>query len=142
MIVDDVMLPVEPGKIREFARATATQNAVHVDVAAARAAGHPDVVPPLTYSVATAHLRDQAGFVARLGLDLHRIVMGGVSWEYRRPLHAGEVLRAVRTVESDAWKETRSGGIRLVGLVTEFTASDGEVVLLQRETLIERGVAS
>jgi acyl dehydratase len=141
-IVDDVVLPVEAGKIHEFARATATRDVVHVDAASAHAAGYPDVIAPLTYSVATAHLRDQAGFVARLGLDIRRIVMGGVSWEYRRPLHAGETLRAVRTVESDVWKDSRSGRMRLVGLVTEFTGGDGEVVLLQRETLIERGAAS
>ena len=140
--VDDVLLPIEAGKIREFARATGTEDAVHVDVSAARAAGHPAVVAPLTFPVTTAHLRDQARFVERLGLDIARIVMGEVSWEYRRPLHAGDVLHAHRTVESDTERESRRGRMRLVGLVTEFTTEDGEVVLVQRETLIERGAAS
>lgn len=142
LIVDDVALPIDAGKIREFARATATMDAVHTDPVAAHAAGHPDVIAPLTFTVTTAHLRDQAGFVRTLGLDMARIIMGGVSWEYRRPVHAGERLRAVRTVESDVEKESRGGRLRLVGLVTAFTTDDGEVVVVQRETLIERGSAS
>ncbi len=142
MLVDDVVLPVERGKIRELVRATGTVDPVHVDRAAAEAAGLPDVAAPLTFSATTAHLRDQAAFTAALGLDAGRVVVGSVSWEYVRPIAAGEELRVVRRVEGDTSRTGRSGPMRLVVLVTEFTDAAGERVLVQRETLIERGGAA
>ncbi len=124
-ILDIVTFPVESGKIREFARATFTEDPVHSD----------DGVATLTHSVVTGHYRDQRGFVERLGLAIERVVVGSVSWDYVRPLVAGDRLVATRRVESD---ENRRG-MRFVTLATEFTAAAGEIVLVQREVLIERG---
>jgi acyl dehydratase len=142
LLVDEVVIPVERGRIREFARATATTDPVHLHPIAAAAAGLPAVVAPLTFSVTTAHLRDQAAFTEALGLDMRRVVVGSVSWEYRRPLVAGDELRAVRRVESDESRTGRSGPMRFVTLVTELTSQRGELVVVQRETLIERGAST
>jgi hypothetical protein len=130
-LVDRVTLPVEAGRIRELARATGATDPAHAGGLAT-----------LTHVVTAAHLRDQRAFVAGLGLDITRIVVGGVSWEYARPLRAGDVLDAVRRVESDERREGRSGPLRLVVLATEFTDQHGVVVVTQRETLVERGRAA
>jgi len=130
-LVDRVTLPVEAGKIQELARATGATDPVH-----------DEGVAPLGYVVTAAHHRDQRAFVAALGLDIRRIVVGGVSWEYARPLRAGDVLDAVRRVEGEERREGRSGTLRIVTLVTEFSDADGAVVVTQRETLIERGAAA
>ena len=137
-LVDEVTLPVESGKVREFARATGASDPIHLDADAAAAAGFAAILAPLTFSVSTAHLRDQGAFVLSLGLEIERIVVGSVSWEYRRPLLVGDELRAVRRVEGDVSRIGRSGPMRFVTLVTEFTDAVGEVVLVQREVLIER----
>jgi hydroxyacyl-ACP dehydratase HTD2-like protein with hotdog domain len=139
-VLDVVLLPVERGKIREFARATFTEDPVHTDHGAALAAGFADVVATATYSVGTAHYRDQATFVATLGLDIRRVVVGSVSWQYLRTLTAGQELVATRRVESDESREGSKGPLRLVTLVTEFVNSAGEVAVRQREVLIEKGV--
>jgi acyl dehydratase len=141
-LVDEVTLPVERGKVREFVRATGASDPVHVDADAAAAAGFEAIPAPLTFSVSTAHLRDQQTFVRGLGLVLERIVVGSVSWEYRRPILVGDELRAVRRVESDESRAGRSGPMRFVTLATEFTDQRGELVLVQREVLIERGISS
>lgn len=138
-LVDTVTLLVDRSKVREFARATGTTDPVHVDPEAALAAGFASVPAPLTFSVSAAHLRDQRSFVEGLGLRIERIVVGSVSWDYRRPLVAGDELTAVRTVESDESTTGRSGPLRLVTLVTAFTDASGSVALVQREVLIERG---
>ncbi len=130
-ILDIVELPVEAGKIREFARATFTEDAVH-------AAGSGSLAT-LTHSVVTGHYRDQAGFITALGLELARVVVGSVSWEYRRPLAAGDELTVTRRLESDEHRDGSSGSMRLVTLATEFADVAGDVVLVQREVLIERG---
>lgn len=140
-VLDTVDIAVERGKVREFARATGAADPVHVDAAAAESAGFVAIPATLTHSVVTGHQRDQRAFVTALGLALERIVVGSVSWEYARPLAVGDELRAERRVESDVTKDGRSGPMRIIGLVTTFTDTAGQVALTQRETLIERGTA-
>ena len=137
-LVDEVELPVERGKIREFARATRKRDPVHTDPAAALAAGFAGIPSTATYSVATGHYRDQASFVENLGMEISRIVVGSVSWRYFRVLVAGDVLTATRTVESDETREGKSGSMRLVTLATRFVDQRGDLALIQREVLIER----
>ena len=142
LIVDEVILPVERGKVREFVRATRTADPVHREKDTASAAGFTAVPAPLTFSVSTAHLRDQQAFVRDLGLVIERIVVGSVSWEYQRPVLVGDELVAVRRVEGDESRVGASGPMRFVTLVTEFTDQQGELVLVQREVLIEREVTA
>jgi acyl dehydratase len=140
LLVDQVELPVERGKIREFTRSTATTDPVHTDSQAAIAAGFAGIPATATYCVATGHYRDQAAFVEKLGMAIARVVVGSVSWRYLRVIVEGDVLTATRRVESDDRRVGRSGPMRMVTLATEFTVRSGEVVLVQREVLIERGV--
>ncbi|MET8427931.1 MaoC family dehydratase N-terminal domain-containing protein [Nocardia sp. NPDC004860] len=140
MIVDRVEYEVERGKIGEFSRATRTENAVHRDPVAAAAAGFERVPATLTHSVVAGHYRDQAGFVAALGLELSRIVVGSVKWKYLRPLAAGDSLRGVRTVVGDETRAGKRGGaMRVVTLETDYRDGAGDTVLTVQEVLIERG---
>jgi acyl dehydratase len=141
-LVDEVQIDVERGKIREFARATQATDPVHTDPAFAQAAGHEDVLATATHVVVTGHQRDQRAFVAALGLDIARVVVGSVRWEYARPLVAGDRLIATRRVVQDESKPGSAGGTnRLVTLETEFVDSARTVAVRQREVLIERGAA-
>jgi acyl dehydratase len=130
-VIDEVEFDVERGKIREFARASFTGDPVHT-------APGPDVLATLTHTAVTGHLRDQRGFVAALGLDITRIVVGSCAWSYRRPLAAGDRLTARRRILSDETREQANGTMRLVTLETDFTDQDGEVPVTFREVLIER----
>ena len=139
-LVDRVELQVERGKIAEFARASRAEDPVHTDPEAARSAGFPGPVATATHVVVAGHQRDQQAFVAALGLDLRRVVVGSVAWEYERPLVVGDSLVATRHVLADEIREARSGGsMRLVTLETQYLdAVDGGLVVRQREVLVER----
>lgn len=80
-VVDVVTFDIERGKIAEFARATRAEDPVHHG---------PSALATATHVVVSGHHRDQAGFVEKLGLELSRIVVGSVSWQYERPLRAGD----------------------------------------------------
>lgn len=134
-ILDEVAFDVERGKIREFTRATRTEDPVHTSTEAARAAGFPDVPATATHVVVAGHHRDQQGFVAKLGLAFDRVVVGSVKWTYFRPLCAGDSLHGVRRVADDV----RKHGKRFVTLETDYSDADGECVVRVREVLIERG---
>lgn len=138
-VLDEVTFTVEAGKIREFARATQAGDPVHTDPDAATRAGFDSPVATATHVVAAGHHRDQQAFVAALGMDITRIVVGSVNWEYHRPLLAGDHLTGTRRILSDTTKQGRRGGtMRLVELETTWNSGDDPVVT-QRETLIERG---
>ncbi|MCW2778300.1 MAG: MaoC protein dehydratase [Frankiales bacterium] len=137
--VDQVRFQVERGKIAEFARATGALDPRHVDPEAARADGHAGALATATHVVVAGHQRDQRGFVAALGLDITRIVVGSVTWTYARPLVAGDELVGTRRVVGDETRQGRSGTNRLVTLETEFVDAAGDVAVRQREVLVERG---
>jgi len=130
-MVDRVAFTVEQGKVLELARATGATSADHTEGGLATA----------THVVVAGHHRDQQGFVAALGLDIRRIVVGSVSWEYARPLRVGDELVGTRTVVGDETREGRSGTNRLVTLETAWTDPDGAVLVRQREVLVERGAS-
>jgi acyl dehydratase len=137
--LDRVTFDVEPGKIREFARATRARDAVHLDARAAAEAGFAGPAATATHVVVAGHQRDQGAVVARLGLALERVVVGEVSWQYRRPLIAGDRARGIRRVVADEVKARPDGrGLRLVTLRTDYVDEAGLTVVRQREVLVER----
>jgi acyl dehydratase len=83
-------------KIREFALAIGEGASVCLDVDAARAAGHPDLVAPPTFAATIAipaveaFLRDPA-----FGWDYGRMVHGEQTFTLHRPVHAGDELTTV-----------------------------------------------
>jgi acyl dehydratase len=138
--VDSVAFEVERGKIGEFARATRARDSVHTDRDAAARRGFPDVLATATHVVACGHYRDQGAMVGKLGLDISRVVVGSVSWEFQRALVAGDALTGTRRVVADETREGRRGGImRVVTLQTDFADQGGQIAVSQREVLIERG---
>ena len=137
-VVDVVTFDVERGKIREFARATFAEDPVHTRQDAMADAGWGGVLATPTHVVVSGHLRDQRGWVHQLGLELHRVVMGSVSWHYRRPVRAGDSLVGTRRVVADESKSGSRGPLRVVTLETEYRDGDGAVVVTQRDVVIER----
>ncbi|QII07846.1 MaoC family dehydratase [Rhodococcoides fascians A25f] len=139
-VLDSVTLDVEAGKIREFARATRTTDAVHTDATAASRAGFDRLPATPTHVVVAGHQRDQKEFVRALGLAIERVVVGSVEWKYLRPLLAGDTVTGTRRVVDDTTREGKRGGsMRLVTLETTWADSSGQAVIIQREVLIERG---
>ena len=122
-------------KIREFALAIGEGAPVCLDVDAARAAGHPDVVAPTTFPVvftwpATKRVVDDPA----LGLDFSRVVHRDQAFELHRPLHAGDVVTSVVAVD-----EVRElAGNDVVTFRCDVTDADGDTVATTRATLVGR----
>ncbi|GAB2484462.1 MaoC family dehydratase N-terminal domain-containing protein [Nocardiopsis aegyptia] len=127
---------VTRGKIREFAEAVNDPNPIYVDRAAAKAAGHPDVIAPPTFPVILG-MAGSAQAIAdpELGVDFSRVVHGDQSFHYTRPLHAGDVLSSVTRITGIK----SLGGNELLTLETVATADDGEHVVTASMMLVVRG---
>jgi acyl dehydratase len=122
-------------KIREFADAIGDENPLYRDPAAARAAGHPDVIAPPTF-VTVINLPAINSVVAdpELGLDYARMVHGDQSFSYVRPVRADDRLEL--TVHIDDIMD-RAGNDFLT-VRAEIAAEGGELVCTTRAQLVVR----
>jgi acyl dehydratase len=135
-----VTMPVEFGKIREFAAAIKDQNPIYYDAELAkREAG--GVMPPPTFTMTQAFWETAASRIDT-GMDLRRLLHGGQEFEYVKPVYAGDTLNAQGAITQVFKKPGKRGGeMTFAVLETKFTNQRGELVLVARSTLIETAKA-
>ena len=125
-------VPIERGKIREFARATRTRHPAYEGVAA--------VIPPTFLTTARLSWEPTGESPSKaLGFELARVLHGEEEYEFHGPPpRAGQTL-TVPTRLGDTWeKEGRRGGaMRFAKVVTEFRDESGALVATQTSTLLE-----
>jgi acyl dehydratase len=133
-------LPIERGKVREFALAVGEDNPIFFDVDAARAHGLPDIVAPPTFTVTQIWQVSREQREQQLGanLDYERVLHGEQEFEYQRLPFAGEILRGTMRISKDFTKPGKRGGeMRFVTYESRFVDVQGEEVLTAYYTLIE-----
>lgn len=123
-------------KVREYARAVGETGALHLDPAAARAAGHPDVVaPPMFAVVYAAPAMVPALFDPEVGIDFGRMVHGGQALVWGPLVVAGDEITTSATVESI--EERAGNGFFVFG--TRSVNQRDETVCVGTWTNIVRG---
>jgi len=125
-------------KVTEFALAIGEGDSVCLDVDAARAAGHPDVVAPPTFTIAfvlpaiEAFLRDP-----EVGWDYAHMVHAEQSISLHRPVHAGDELAT--TIHVDDLR-TRAGS-HMLTLRCEVADTAGAAVATCKAVLVTQAGA-
>lgn len=123
-------------KIREFADAVGASDPVHRDVAAARAAGYPDVIAPPTFAVLIAQMCDRQFMVdPEAGVDYSRLVHGEQKFVHHRPIAAGDEIVGVLHVDS----VREAGGHSMVTTRSELSTVEGEPVCTATSVVVIRG---
>ncbi|HEX6498971.1 MAG TPA: MaoC family dehydratase N-terminal domain-containing protein [Micromonosporaceae bacterium] len=123
-------------KIREFATAVGATHPVYHDRDAARAAGYPDVIAPPTFPVVLwARFAAVVTDDPALGVDYSRVVHGDQRFGYTRPVHAGDRLVCVTTIEAI----TTRAGHDFLTTRTDMSTEDGEPVVSTWSRLVVRG---
>jgi acyl dehydratase len=123
-------------KVREFARAVFASDPINLDVEAARAAGHADLVAPPTFPIVL-----QEATLAQLlaepdaGIDFTRVVHGDQRFSFSRPIVAGDELTARLNVTS----VKTLGGHSMITSESAITDAAGEHVVTAISTLVVRG---
>jgi acyl dehydratase len=125
-------------KIAEFADAIGDPNRVYRDLAAAQAAGYPDVIAPPTFAIVISMAASGTAIAdPGLGIDYSMVVHGEQRFIYARPLHAGDVVTAQSTIETI--REARRNV--MLTTRTEIATVAGEHVCTALSTLVERDAA-
>jgi acyl dehydratase len=120
-------VPVEAGRLRFFAKATGNTDPVHIDEAAARDAGHPDLpVSPTFFFCLEMESPDPAALRKLLGIDYRRILHGEQQFRYHAMAHAGDRLRFEPRI-ADIY-DTKGGALEFVRRETRVTNQHGALV--------------
>jgi hypothetical protein len=125
-------VPIECGKVREFAQAVKAKSPAHQKA---------DAVIPATF-LTTARLTwepSDESAINELGFDMTRVLHGEEEYEFFGPLpRAGQELQVESRIEKQFEKPGGKGGtMRFAVVVNEFKNDTGSVVALQRTTVIE-----
>jgi acyl dehydratase len=133
--------PVEVTRndIRRFAAAIGDDNPLYTDREAAKAAGYTDVIAPPTFLISASTGGGSGGFILEpeLGLNFAMVVHGEETFEFSRPVQAGDVLTLEQRISDIQVK----GSNELMTLVTEVTSDSGEHVATVTNTIVSRGTA-
>jgi acyl dehydratase len=133
---DAVTYAVGREKIREYARAVGETNALHLDLTAARSAGHRDLVAPPMFAVVYAAPALRASILdPDVGMDFARLVHGSQEFVWGPLVIAGDEIETVAKVVSI---EERAGS-GFFTFETVSTNQDGHVVCRGTWTNIVRG---
>ncbi len=133
--------PYEVGreKIREFADSLGDSDPAYHDPAAAAALGYPEVIAPPTFAIVVALPAGQQVIAdPELGLDYSRVVHGEQRFVHSRPLHAGDRVRVVVTVENIR----SAAGNDMISTRSDISTEDGELVCTAYSVLVSRGTAA
>jgi hypothetical protein len=133
---DPARMPIERGKIREFARACQSTNPAYCDDPA-------PVAPPTFLTTMNFWSGGGRSPLQRLDIDLRRLLHGGQEYVFHGPPpRAGTELTFQTRVDRIYQKEGRRGGtMTFVETVTEFRDPQGTLVAEARSTAIETGQA-
>ena len=94
-----VVVDVEKGQLRFFAKAVSETNPIYFDEAAAKAAGHPSLPapPPFAFSLELA-VPDPFEWLTEMGVDLGKVLHGGQTFEYSGQIYAGDTISLKRKI--------------------------------------------
>jgi acyl dehydratase len=123
-------------KVREYARAVGETNPLYLDVDAARAAGHGDVVAPPMFAVVYSFPAVMPVFFdPELGIDFSRLVHGGQEFEWGPLVVAGDEIATSLTIADVSAR----GRNNFFVFETTSTNQRGETVSVGKWTNIVRG---
>jgi acyl dehydratase len=127
---------VEKGAIRRFAEALGDYNPIFYDEEYARASGYPTIVAPPTFP---ASFHSAADLRELLGVGIKSLLHAEQTFEYERPIFAGDRIYVITRVAEVQERSGPAGGRMDVAVIEdEGRDEEGSVVFRARRTLVIR----
>jgi acyl dehydratase len=127
---------VEKGAIRRFAEALGDYNPIYYDDDYAKASGFASVVAPPTFPCS---FHTGADLRELLGVPLRTLLNAEASFEYERPIVAGDRLLVTSRVAEVQERPSSTGKMEVAVLEDEGRDEEGRLVYRMRRTLVVRG---
>ena len=126
---------IEAQSVRDYARVLGLENPIYTDLDAARASGYRDIAVPLGYVIAFTVVPREAKFAAAQ-IDERKALAGGMSFEVRAPICAGDTLTGkCKLVSIEEKRGARS--FTLLTCETQLENEAGDTVLVVSDTTLE-----
>jgi peroxisomal enoyl-CoA hydratase 2 len=131
-------IPIEWGKVREFARAIKDPNPAYFDPELAQRE-YGGVPIPVTFLMTSAFWQDEHSMPA-VHFDIGRVLHGEQEFELLKPIYVGDVLTGVTRV-ADVYEKpgSRGGTMTFTVLETTYTNAQGDQVAISRSVILETG---
>lgn len=135
--LEPLIVEVEKGRLRFFAKATGQKDRIYLDDDAAKAAGFPNLPAPPTFMF-SLELESPTPFKIFdiLGVDLNRILHGEQSFTYRKPICAGDTI-TLKSRIVDIF-DKKNGAMEFIVQTTTATNQHGEDVGEATRTIVMR----
>jgi acyl dehydratase len=135
--------PVERARIRQMADAVGEADPRYHDVAAAQAAGLPDLPAPPTLATCYGLWANQALLdeLAAIGAPLPRLLHGEQAYSYHAPVFAGDTLTSTVTIIGLEQKRGQLGPFERLTLESTLRNQRGELAIVDRLVVVVRGDA-
>lgn len=138
-----VSVEVERGRIRFFAKALGETDPIHCDIAAAQAAGYPDLPAPPSFFMAIEAMADeerarlgQPSLMTLLKCDFRRLLHGDESYAYHGLVFAGDTLQCDTTIID--FYEKKGGLMEFVTIESSVSHASRGTLITARRTLLHR----
>ena len=128
---------VEKGGVRFFAEAIGSDDPVHSDEAAARAAGHPALPAPPTFAYTV--LMQGGGLIdilREMGVPPIKTVHGSQGFKFFKPIYAGDVITGHQKITNIFDK--KGGALVFIEVENRLENDHGEEVCLLQSTIVVR----
>jgi acyl dehydratase len=129
-------IEVEKYPIRLFSQVIGETSPVHFDEDAARAAGYRSIVAPPTFLFSLDVMAPASAAAVDMGIDVSKILHGEQTFNYFRPIYAGDKLTFNARI-SDIY-DKKNGALEFVVTDTDVIDQDGTKVADMRFVLVVR----
>ena len=134
---EPLVVEVEKGQLRFFAKATAENNPIYTDETAAIAAGYKNLPAPPTFAFSLGLAKpDPFARYIELGIDLNKVLHGGQKFEYIAPICAGDTITLEETL-TDIY-DKKGGALEFCIFETTCTNQHNERVANLTSTIVVR----
>ncbi len=128
---------VEAGRLRFFAKAIGETNPIYTDDGAAKAAGYTALPAPPTFVYCLEMEKpDPFDMLKVLDIDIGKVLHGGQSFLYHKPIVAGDAL--TYSAEVTSIYDKKGGALEFVELLTTVTNQNDDKVAEMQSTIVVR----
>ena len=128
---------IEKGQLKLFAKAVGESNPIYSDEEAAKAAGHPTLPAPPTFTFSLGLMAPaMKGSVTEMTPNVATGLHGEQGFIYHKPMYAGDTI-TLQTKTVDIY-DKKDGKLEFVVQDTEARNSDGDLCVEARTVIVIR----
>ncbi|MEH6408882.1 MAG: MaoC family dehydratase N-terminal domain-containing protein [Hyphomonas sp.] len=136
-VFDPLVVEIEKGQLKFFAKATGADDPIYTDECAAKAAGYRALPAPPTFGFTLGLAKaDPFDLYTKIGVDMTKALHGEQQFEYLEPICAGDTITLQDKVANIF--EKKGGALEFVTIRTSAKNQNNTLVAKMVRTIVVR----